>query len=57
MILRAKIARCQEPDGRWVYASESPIFSPARIVELGAFVDLVIEYAQEMGVTIEKGVR
>lgn len=44
----------QEPDGRWVYASDTPIFSPARIAELSAFVDLVIEYAQAMGVPIEK---
>jgi glutamine synthetase len=44
----------QEPDGRWVYASSAPIFSTTRIAELSGFVDLVIDYAQAMGVTIEK---
>ena len=44
----------QEPDGRWVYASDAPIFSTTRIAELSGFVDLVTEYAQAMGVTIEK---
>jgi glutamine synthetase len=44
----------QEPDGRWVYASDTPIFSTTRIAELSTFVDLVIEYAEAMGVTIEK---
>jgi glutamine synthetase len=44
----------QEPDGRWAYASDAPIFSPSRIAELTGFVDLVIEYAQAMGVTVEK---
>jgi glutamine synthetase len=44
----------QEPDGRWVYASQAPIFSTTRIAELSGFVDLVIEYAQAMGLTIEK---
>jgi glutamine synthetase len=44
----------QEPDGRWVYASDAPIFSTSRLAELSGFVDLVIEYAQVMGVTIEK---
>jgi glutamine synthetase len=44
----------QEAGGRWVYASDAPIFSTTRIAELSGFVDLVIEYAQAMGVTIEK---
>lgn len=44
----------QEPDGRWVYASNAPIFSTTRIAELSDFTDLVIEYAQAMGVVIEK---
>jgi glutamine synthetase len=44
----------REPDGRWVYASDAPIFSTTRIAELSAFVDLVIEYARAMGMTIEK---
>jgi glutamine synthetase len=44
----------QEPDGRWVYASTAPIFSLDRIAELGDFVDLVIDYAQAMGITVEK---
>jgi glutamine synthetase len=44
----------QEPDGRWVYASDAPIFSTSRIAELSDFVDLVTEYARAMGVTVEK---
>lgn len=44
----------QEPDGRWVYASSAPIFSPGRIAELSDFVSLVVEYAQAMGVMVEK---
>lgn len=44
----------QEPDGRWVYASSAPIFSLDRIAELSDFVDLVIDYAQAMGITVEK---
>lgn len=44
----------QEPDGRWVYASGAPIFSTSRIAELSDFVALVIDYAQAMGVTVEK---
>jgi glutamine synthetase len=44
----------QGPDGRWVYASNTPIFSTTRIAELSDFIDLVVEYAQAMGVTVEK---
>jgi glutamine synthetase len=44
----------REPDGRWVYASDSPIFSTDRIAELSDFVDLVLEYSRAMGVPIEK---
>jgi glutamine synthetase len=44
----------QESDGRWVYASAAPIFSTNRIAELSDFVALVIDYAQAMGMTIEK---
>jgi glutamine synthetase len=44
----------QEPDGQWVYASDAPIFSTDRMAELGGFVSLVIEYAQVMGLSVEK---
>ena len=44
----------REPDGRWVYASDSPIFAGTRIAELSDFVDLVLEYSAAMGVPIEK---
>ena len=44
----------QEPDGRWVYANNTPIFSTTRIAELSDFIDLVVEYAQAMGVPVEK---
>jgi glutamine synthetase len=44
----------QEPDGGWVYASEAPIFSTTRIAEMSDFVGLVIDYAQAMGITVEK---
>lgn len=44
----------QDPDGQWAYVSTAPIFSTSRIAELSDFVDLVVDYAQAMGVPIEK---
>jgi glutamine synthetase len=44
----------QDAAAQWRYVSDAPIFSTDRIAELSDFVDLVIDYAQAMGLTVEK---